>query len=64
MLYSRGLLGLGLVREDAPNLQETGGPRGFRGLATGDILKKTWQGGGIGCGMGVDQERNKIWSLK
>ena len=24
---------LGLVREDAPNPQETGGPREFRGLA-------------------------------
>jgi hypothetical protein len=31
-IYSRGLPGLGLIREDAPNSQETGGPREFRGL--------------------------------
>jgi hypothetical protein len=31
-MYSRGLLGLGLVREDAPNPQETVGLRQFRGL--------------------------------
>jgi hypothetical protein len=30
--YSRGLPGLGSVREDAPNPQETGGPKEFRGL--------------------------------
>jgi hypothetical protein len=29
--YSRGLLGPGLVRDDAPNPQETGGPREFKG---------------------------------
>jgi hypothetical protein len=28
-VYSRELLGLSLVREDAPNSQETGGPREF-----------------------------------
>jgi len=31
-IYSRGFPGLGSVREDAPNPQETGGPRRFRGL--------------------------------
>ena len=31
-IYSRGLLCLCSVREDAPNPQETGGPRKFRGL--------------------------------
>jgi hypothetical protein len=31
-IYSRGLLGLGLVREDVPNPQETEGPREFRDL--------------------------------
>ena len=41
--YSRGLPGLGSVREDAPNPQETGGPREFRvqvglGVWFGDIL--------------------------
>ena len=42
-LYSRGLPGLGSVREDAPNPQETGGPREFRGLVEwgGDILVET-----------------------
>jgi hypothetical protein len=30
------------------------------------ILMETGSGGGgaMGCGMGVDEERNKIWSLK
>jgi hypothetical protein len=68
-IYSRGLLGLGSVREDAPNPQETGGPREFRGLGfemCGDIL--------LGTGWGrkyemwnsrrVDLEGNKIWSVK
>jgi len=42
--YSRGLLGLGSVREDAPNPQETGRPRDWGGLVgwgagvVGDIL--------------------------
>jgi hypothetical protein len=43
-IYSRGLLGLGSVREDAPNPQETEGPREFRGLESGegrDILIET-----------------------
>jgi hypothetical protein len=31
-MYSRGLPGLGLVREDVPNPEETGGPREFRDL--------------------------------
>ena len=31
-IYSRGLLGLGLVRDDAPNHQETGDLREFSGL--------------------------------
>jgi hypothetical protein len=31
-VFRRGLQGLGLVRDDAPNSQETGGPRDFRGL--------------------------------
>jgi hypothetical protein len=31
-ICSRELLGLDLIREDAPNSQETGGPREFRGL--------------------------------
>jgi hypothetical protein len=31
-IYSRGLLGLGSVKEDAPNHQETRGSREFRDL--------------------------------
>jgi len=31
-IYSRGMLSLGSIKEDAPNPQETGGPREFRGL--------------------------------
>ena len=31
-IYSRGLLGLGSVREDTPNPQETGGPREWGSL--------------------------------
>ena len=62
-IYSRGLLGLCLVREDAPNPQETGGPWEFRDL---EGWKWVWEhpqgkGGGMRCGMG---ERNKIWGLK
>ena len=45
-IYSRGLQGLGSVREDIPNTQETGGPGKFRGLVGwvmggGDILLET-----------------------
>jgi hypothetical protein len=41
-IYSRGLLGLGTVREDTPNPQETGGPREFR-----DLVGWVVGGGGI-----------------
>jgi hypothetical protein len=45
-MYSRGMQGEGSVREYAPNPQETGGPREFRGLVgsglgVGDILVET-----------------------
>ena len=63
-IYSRGLLGLGLVREDVPNPQETGDPRDL----------EVWWGGGWGHphrDMGGEEvwdveelEGNKIWSLK
>ena len=51
-IYSRGLLGLGSVREDASNPQENGGSREFRGLlvghegvvSDGDILVETGSG--------------------
>jgi hypothetical protein len=55
-IYSRGLSGLGLGREDAPNPQVTGDPREFIVLVglevgDGDILVETWgQRGGMGCG--------------
>jgi len=64
---------VGSVREDAPDPKETRGPRKFRGLVGWwgrDILVETQgsggQGGSMGCGTvgQVDQEGNKIWSLK
>jgi hypothetical protein len=67
-IYSRGMLGLGLVREDAPNPQETRG-REFRDLVGWGVGSSSWrQGAGRKYGMWncqrVDQERNKIWSFK
>ena len=51
--YNKGLLGLGSVREDTPNPQETGGPRDFRrwgagwwGYPSGDKGAE----GGMECG--------------
>ena len=38
--FGRGLLGLSSFRDDAPNPQETGDPREFRG-------QMRWAGGGI-----------------
>jgi hypothetical protein len=61
-------MGMGSVREDAPNPQETGDPREFRDLVGwvvggGDILVETW-GWGRGIGMWnslrVATEGNKI----
>jgi hypothetical protein len=54
-IYRRGLAGLSLARKDAPNPQETGEPREFRGLVGwgggGDILLETGgQGRGMACG--------------
>jgi hypothetical protein len=68
-------MGLGLVRDDSPNPQETGGPRewrtlvgwGMRGSGGGDILVETK---GVGRGYGicnsqrVDLEGNIYWSEK
>ena len=55
-MFSSGRLGLGLVREDAPDPQDTGNPREWRGLVGwgwgGDILMETgfreevWEVGG------------------
>ena len=54
--HSRGLPGLCSFRDDAPNPQETGGPREFRGqlgweIGGGDILLETGEWGGMGCGI-------------
>jgi hypothetical protein len=65
--YSRGLLGLCSFRDDAPNPQETGGPREFRGQVGGGTF--TWRQGGGEEVWDVDQSEggwggNKIWSVK
>ena len=63
--------GLGSVREDVPNPQETGGSREFRGLVGwvvggGDILVEMGLGRRYGmrnsCG-GQGEWGNKIWSV-
>jgi hypothetical protein len=67
---SRGLLGLCSFRDDAPNPQETGGLREFRGQVGwgwGDIHVET--GGRVGrrCGMSSSRKvdgGNKIWNIK
>jgi hypothetical protein len=55
-IYSRGLPGLGSVREDVPNPQETGGSREFRGLlgwrvCGGAILMET-------------EDREEVWDIE
>jgi hypothetical protein len=67
--YSRGLLGLCSFRDDAPNPQETGGPRESRGqvgwgwgihMETGE----GW-GGGVGCGaVGGWMGRGRKWNTE
>jgi hypothetical protein len=60
---------MGLVREDALNPQETGGPREFRvlfGWGGGDIFMETGeQGGGMECGRvrGWMDGGSKTWSV-
>jgi hypothetical protein len=51
--YSRGLLDLCSFRDDAPNSQETGGPREFRGQVR-------W-GGGIFIETGGGKE---VWDVE
>jgi hypothetical protein len=67
-IYSRGLRGLSSVREDAPSPQETGSPREFRGLVGAEEISLWRQGGRriyeMWKSQRVDQEGNKIWSLK
>jgi hypothetical protein len=43
--YSRGLQGLCSFRDDAPNPQETGGPREFRGQVACAVGTSTWRQG-------------------
>jgi hypothetical protein len=53
-IYSRGLLGLGSVKEVADNPQEIGGPREFRGLGDGGrntLMETGGQEGGMRCGI-------------
>jgi hypothetical protein len=50
--YSRGLPGLCSFRDDAPNPQETGGPREFKGQVGGHPC-----GDGVGWGGGVGWEQ-------
>jgi len=67
-IYSRGLPSLGSVRKDAHSPQETGGPKGFRGLVgwlrRGHLLgdRRTGRKYGMWNSHRVYQEGNKIWS--
>jgi hypothetical protein len=55
--YSRGLPGLCSFRDDAPNLQETGVPREFRGQVGWGLGVFKWRWGQVGrrCGMWSSQ---------
>jgi hypothetical protein len=67
-IYSRGLPGLGSIRDNAPNPQETGAPREFRGLVGWGLEGRhilvdsgTERRYGM-CNSGrLDEEGNKIW---
>jgi hypothetical protein len=54
-IYSRGLLGLGSIKDDAPNPQETGGPREFAGQV------------GLGMEVGTfscrQEGREEVWGV-
>jgi hypothetical protein len=52
--YSRGLLGLCSFRDDAPNLQESGGPREFRGQV----------GWGLGASMWRRWGGEEVWDVE
>jgi hypothetical protein len=66
-IYSRGLLGLDSIREDAPNPQVTEGPRECGGLVVGGCR---YPRGNRGMGYGmwnnqrVNEKGDKIWTLK
>jgi hypothetical protein len=63
-----GVLGPQLIRDDAPNSQETGGPREFRGQAGWGVGASRWRqvgcGGGVGCGSVEGGVGDGIWSVK
>ena len=62
-IYRRGLLGLGLVREDAPNPQVTGDLRESRGLVGwvwDSCGHRRGKGGGIRCGRAREKTRKGI----
>ena len=58
-VYNRGLLGLGLVREDVPNPQETGDLREFRGQVGWRVGRRY----GMWNSSRVDQKGNRIWMV-
>jgi hypothetical protein len=53
-IQQRTAPGLGSVREDAPNPEETGGPTEFRGLVGSEVGTSSWRQGA----------RNEIWDVK
>jgi hypothetical protein len=55
--YSRGLPGLCSFRDDAPNPQETGGPRKFRGQLGCGVGVSMWRRGGVGRRYGMWSRR-------
>jgi hypothetical protein len=67
--YSRGLPSLGSFRDDAPNPQETGSPREFRGQEGWGWGHPHGEGVERRCGMWNSRVDgggggNKIWSIK
>ena len=53
-IYSRGLQGLGSVREHAPNSLVTRGPREFSGLVGCELETSLWEKG----------HEEKVWDVK
>jgi hypothetical protein len=70
-IYSRGLPGLASVKEDAPNIQETWGPREWGGLMVRECGAKgtsswrwgeeVWDGEQLGWG---DCKGDEYWTVK
>jgi hypothetical protein len=53
-MYNRGLLDLFSFRDDAPNSQETGGPKELRGQV----------GWGVGVSTLIQGGREELWDVK